>query len=344
MPADPISILLFSDTHVGFDHPPSGRPTKNNRRGPDFFKNFKKIISKAIELKVHYLIHCGDVFEKQNVPAFLVDQTYAEFLKAAQAGIKLIIVPGNHERSVLPPSLFLNHENIHIFDASRTFSFPGVSVSGFPYYKGDIRSLFPSYRQKLESNLQTDQFNILCVHHAIDGVKAGHQFFEFRNRKDTLDIDHLPGAFDLILSGHIHKYQQMQATNHSGSQIPIIYSGSTERTMFDEIDEIKGYHTFEIQGKNFEHQFHSIYTRPMHRINLKSESINSEQIAGLLSERMADFEKDAIVQLLAEEEEMLYELSRLKTNGFFADTMNVTISGFSSLHRRKKDEDNHPSP
>lgn len=337
MAADSISILLFSDTHIGFDHAPNHKPTKHRRRGPDFFDQFRKIVLQAILLKVDYVIHCGDVFEKQNVPAFLVDQTYAEFLKIANAGISLIIVPGNHERSVLPPSLFLHHPNIHIFTSPSTFLFSGMSVSGFPYYRGDIRSLFPSYRRQMEAKVSKDDFNILCVHHAIDGVKAGQQFFEFKNRKDTLDINDLPGNFDLILSGHIHKHQIMKTANDANQTIPIIYSGSTERTMFDEIDEVKGYHTFVIEKKNFKHQFHPIHTRPMHRIDLKSNTVTHDLLPEYLSKEMKGFAADAIVQVLADDEQVLYHLSRLKTDGFFADTMNVTISGFSALHKSKGD-------
>ncbi|MEO9964335.1 MAG: DNA repair exonuclease [Reichenbachiella sp.] len=331
-----ISLLLFSDTHIGFDHPLTNREVKHRKRGPDFFQNFKKIIDEAITRKVDYVVHCGDVFETKKVPAFLVDQTYAEFLRLANANISLIIVPGNHERSALPTSLFLNHPNIYIFNSPTNFLFPDLSFSGFPYYRGDIRSLFSEYRRKMESGLHDDHFNILCVHHAIDGVKAGRQFFEFRNRKDTLAIDDLPGKYDLILSGHIHKYQVMYASN-AERKIPIIYSGSTERTMFDEIEETKGYHIFEIKGKKYSHQFHPIYTRPMYQIDLKSEQVEVEQLKDYLSIEMMNMDKDAIVQIAADNEQLLYKLSKLKTEGFFLPTMNITLSGFSSLHRTRAD-------
>ena len=336
MLADNISILLFSDTHIGFDHPPTNKSGKNRRRGLDFLNNFKLVVNRALELKVDYVIHCGDVFEKTSVPTFLVDQTYAEFLRLANAEIQVLIVPGNHERSELPPSLFLNHPNIHIFDVSRTYSFSKLSISGFPYYKGDIRGKFPSIRTKLEENIDPTDFNILCIHHAIDGVKAGHQFFEFRNRKDTLNIKDLPGDFDMILSGHIHKHQILEAPSKTGKNVPIIYSGSTERTMFDEINEVKGYHSLNIKDKAFVHQFHPLQTRPMYQIDLRQETLISEQLAQFLSTKMKTFEDDAIVQISANQEDILYQLSKLKTSGFFADSMNITISGFSTLHQRKQ--------
>ncbi|SMD39119.1 DNA repair exonuclease SbcCD nuclease subunit [Reichenbachiella faecimaris] len=337
MTADNISILLFSDTHIGFDHPPTNKPTKNRRRGFDFFHNFKLVIDQAIALKVDYVIHCGDVFEKHNVPAFLVDQTYAQFLRLANDDIQVFIVPGNHERSVLPPSLFLNHPNIHLFDNPKTYTLPGLSISGFPYFKGDVRTLFPTLKNTFENNINKDDFNILCVHHAIDGVKAGFNFFEFKNRKDTLNIKDLPGSFDMILSGHIHKYQILQTQSKSGQTIPIVYSGSTERTMFDEINEIKGYHTLNIKDKSFDHQFHPIETRPMYSIDLKTESLTVDSLPGFLAERMKDFEKDAIVQIIAKSEDILFELSSLRTDGFFSSSMNVMISGFSTLYKRKGD-------
>ncbi|WP_420581457.1 metallophosphoesterase family protein [Reichenbachiella sp.] len=334
--AENISILLLSDTHIGFDHPSNDKPGKNRRRGYDFFNNFKLIVDKAIDLKVNYVIHCGDVFEKASVPTFLVDQTYAEFLRIANAGIQLFVVPGNHEKSVLPASLFLNHPNIHLFDVAKTYFLPNMSISGFPYFKGDIRAEFSTIRRNLESHLNESDFNILCVHHAIDGVKAGAQFFEFKNRKDTLAMNDLPGSFDLILSGHIHKHQILHATSDSKIQVPILYSGSTERTMFDEINEAKGYHILKIEGKSIKHEFHTINTRPMHQIDLRHESISSEELKGLLSKRMKPFEPDAIVQINSDDEDLLYQLSHLKTSGFFPDTMNIAIAGFSQLHRKKK--------
>lgn len=335
MSAEKFSILLFSDTHIGFDHPSNNRPGKNRRRGFDFFKNFKKIIDKAIELNVNYVIHCGDVFEKVSVPAFLIDQTYSEFLRLANADIKLFIVPGNHERSVLPTSLFLNHANIHVFDTARTFTLPNLSISGFPYFKGDIRMKFPKIRRKLEDHLQSHNFNILCVHHAIDGVKAGHNFFEFRNRKDTLNMKDLPGKFDIILSGHIHKHQFLETPSTSKKSVPILYSGSTERTMFDEIDEVKGYHILNIQGKTIQHQFLPLSTRPMYQFDLRNKNLAPNQISNFLTEKIATIEADSIVQIKSDQEEVLVELSKLKTKGFFVDSMNVSISGFSNLHQLK---------
>ncbi|MEP2025353.1 MAG: DNA repair exonuclease [Reichenbachiella sp.] len=337
MTAENISILLFSDTHIGFDHPSSNKPTKNRRRGFDFFENLKLVIDQAINQKVDYVIHCGDVFEKQKVPAFLVDQTYEQFLRLATAEIKLFIVPGNHEKSVLPSSIFLNHPNIHVFDHASTYNLPQLSISGFPYYKGDIRSLFPKYRNTLEKSIHKNDFNILCVHHAIDGVKAGINHFEFANRKDTLNIDDLPGKFDLILAGHIHKHQVMYAQSSENKRVPIIYSGSTERTMFDEINEVKGYHTFKISGKTFEHNFHKIETRPMYSIDLSTESLTADDLIIFLTDHMKSYEKDAIVQLISKDENLLYNLSNLRTKGFFPETMNISISGFSSLHKRKWD-------
>lgn len=325
-------ILLFSDTHIGFDHPSNNKPGKSRRRGFDFFDNFKKIIDQAIALSVDYVIHCGDVFEKATIPSFLVDQTYAEFLRLANAGIKLFIVPGNHEKSKLPPSIFLNHPNIHVFDTARTYSFPKLSISGFPFYKGDIRSRFPEIRSFLESNLNDNKFNILCVHHAIDGVKAGHQFFEFRNRKDTLNWKDLPGKFDLILSGHIHKHQILKTAQGT----PIIYSGSTERTMFDEIDEIKCYHTFNIKHKSFDHIGHPIPTRPMYQIDLRSSELGKQELSDLISKKIESFEPDGILQIKSDQEEVLHELSKIKTSGLFPQTMNVTLSGFSSIYRTKQ--------
>ena len=331
MHKESISLLLLSDTHLGFDLPNSKRKSSVNKRGQDFISNFDFIIDKAIDLSVNYVVHCGDVFETQNVPPFLVDHAYQQFLRLANADIDVMIVPGNHERSVLPPSLFLNHPRVHVFDRSKTFSFPGISFSGFPYFKGNIRGEFNKIRLNLESNLNKSDFNILCVHHAIDGVKAGFQFFEFRNRPDTINIDHLPGDFDLILSGHIHKHQEMELKSKEGQSTKIIYSGSTEKTMLDEIDEIKGYHIFKISNTQYSHQFHPLNSRSMHVVDLRNTTLTTAELKRMLMNKIESIEHDSILFIKASQRETLYELSRLKTQRFFPSEMIINISGFSKL-------------
>ena len=114
-----IRVVFFSDTHLGFDDPVRPR-TRKIRRGPDFFANFRVVLDHARSTRADLVVHGGDFFFRSKVPASVVERAYLGLLEFAESGIPIVIVPGNHERSVLPPSMFLNHPQIHVFDRPRT--------------------------------------------------------------------------------------------------------------------------------------------------------------------------------------------------------------------------------
>jgi len=330
-----IKILFFSDTHIGFDHPIK-RAGKRRRRGYDFFNNFQYIIDQAIFLKVDFLVHCGDVFDKPNVHEALVTNTYLEFVKAADQGIRVIIVPGNHERSVLPTSIFLNHRNIHVFFKPQNFSFSiaklKINIAGFPFIKHDIRIKFPKILSTLNEQVSSSDINFLCIHHAIDGAKVGVQEFTFFDRPDTLNIHDLPGKYDFIIAGHIHKHQELTTYDTSKQKVPVIYTGATERTMFDQIDETCGYYLFEIRSKtNINRSFHPIKTRQMKQFKLEDRQFDVEQLKSHLLKQMKGLDEDAIVQINSLEKSTLFTLSRLVSDDFFPAKMSIDITGFSRI-------------
>ena len=56
-----MKILLFADTHLGFDYPIRPR-IERRRRGLDFFNNYQTILDTAVTENVDVLLHGGDVF------------------------------------------------------------------------------------------------------------------------------------------------------------------------------------------------------------------------------------------------------------------------------------------
>ena len=115
-----IKILFFSDTHLGFDYPIRPR-TARERRGFSFFKNYETVLDYAVSEKIDLVIHGGDLFFRSKIPPLIVSKVYSTLLDFAKNNIPILLVPGNHERSAFPESIFLNHPNIHIFDEPKTF-------------------------------------------------------------------------------------------------------------------------------------------------------------------------------------------------------------------------------
>ena len=138
-------ILLFADTHLGFDLPQRPR-VERRRRGHDFFANYELILRAAVEERVDLVVHGGDLFFRSRVPIALVQQAFIPLKRLAEQGIPVYLVPGNHERSKIPYDMLALHPGIHIFDRPRTYTFDvrGVrlALTGFPYHRVDVRSAF----------------------------------------------------------------------------------------------------------------------------------------------------------------------------------------------------------
>jgi DNA repair exonuclease SbcCD nuclease subunit len=297
-----IHLVFFADTHLGFDYPI--RPKiKRRRRGQDFFDNYRRVLEFAIDSKADLVIHGGDFFFRTLVPKKIVDLAYEPLLQFAEHGIPIFIVPGNHERSQLPISLFLTHPNIHVFDKPGTFTLDlagtRIAISGFPFERNGIRDRFKSILDESGWTNSPADIRLLSMHQAVEGAQVGPSNYTFRYGRDVIGINDLPADFHAVLSGHIHRKQILRKPN---TGLPVIYPGSTERTSFAEKSEEKGF--FEIilrrfPDKNWEIQnlnFIKLPARPMHDLFLDF-SVNAASLRSYILARIAKFDEDSIVRL-----------------------------------------------
>jgi len=297
-------LLFLADTHLGFDRPIRPR-VKRRRRGPDFIDNFRRVLADAVEQRVDLAVHGGDLFFRSRVPEAIVDLVYGELLAFADHGIPLIIVPGNHERSRLPASLFLRHPNIHVFDAPRTFRFElggaRVALAGFPSVRRNVRD---DFRQLIDSTGWDDSpadIRLLCLHQTVEGATVGPSGYTFRSGHDVIPRRDLPVSFHAVLAGHIHRHQVLHVKSGGHRCLPVVYPGSTERTSFAEADETKGYCLLDF-GSSTDRSwalkhigFVSLPSRPMVTVDLPDELAPSGVI-GFLAEVVREAPPDAILR------------------------------------------------
>ncbi len=241
-----IRILFFADSHLGLDYPIRPR-IERRRRGQDFFDNFQTVLDHAARRRMDLVIHGGDLFFRSRVPARIVDLVYQQLLDFAKHGIPIYIVPGNHERSRLPPSLLLNHPGISVFDRPKTFLLrkeeKTLSLSGFPFVRKNIRQDFKSIVSETGWDAVPADARLLCMHQAVEGAEVGPVNYRFRYGSEVIRFSDLPADCLAVLSGHIHRKQVLTAETENG-KTTLIYPGSIERTSFAEKDERKGF--FEI--------------------------------------------------------------------------------------------------
>jgi DNA repair exonuclease SbcCD nuclease subunit len=276
-----INIIFFSDTHLGFDYPLRPRVNKR-RRGEDFFNNFETVLSYAKTKQCDLVIHGGDLFFRSKLSQHIVDRVYQTLTNFVSSGIPICIVPGNHERSCLPISLFLIHPLIHVFNYPKiiTLKVHGarINVGGFPFSKGDINKAFLSELKQSGWYDLDAHIKILALHQAIEGATVGPANYTFRNGEDVLTRYSLPDDAMLILCGHIHRQQILKKQiRGTSAYLPIIFSGSIERTSFAEMDEKKGFYhlTFDLIKSDKwylkKSKFISLPTRPMQDIYIDED-------------------------------------------------------------------------
>lgn len=175
-----IQILFLSDTHLGFDFPFQPR-IKRRRRGDDFFANYHRALEPALNGEIDCVIHGGDLLYRSKVPARLVTLAAAPLKDVADAGVPVFLVPGNHERSIIPHFERMHHPNIFVFDRPRTYDLNAggmhLALVGFPFYRGNVRSSFENLLAATQWKRQKADASVLCIHQSVDGARVGpHEY------------------------------------------------------------------------------------------------------------------------------------------------------------------------
>ncbi len=309
MTDDRIRIVLLTDTHLGYDFPVRPR-VERRRRGPDFFDKFQRVLDHATRTKPDMLIHGGDFFFRARVPPKIVDMSYEMLYKFAQSGIPTLIVPGNHERSRLPPSIWLGHPNILVFDRPKTYRIEtkngSVAVAGFPFVRGDLHEQFGPVLDETGWEDEPADVKLLCMHQAIQGAQVGANNYTFRTANDVVQMAQIPPEFDALLAGHIHRAQILKRPRDD-DDMPVIYPGSTERTSFAERYEPKGFYEIDIVKnpdggrRSVEARFHELPVRPMVDVAI-DDIVSPDELNSFLREEAAEIDANAVVRITCENE------------------------------------------
>ena len=327
-----VKIIFLADSHLGFDFPL--RPQKEKRRrGIDFFNNFDFILDYAKTNKADLVIHGGDLFFRTRVPNPIIDMVYERIFNFAQTGIPISIVPGNHESSKLPVSLFMQHANIYYYTKSQIFQFRlnkiDIDIAGFPCVRNDVKSVFPGIISEIQGQLRAEAVKLLCMHQSIEGAQVGPANFTFRQGYDVIAIDDLPNNFDLILSGHIHRAQVLYTRNKT----PVIYPGSIERTAFAEKDEEKGFYEIDINTqKECSFRFIKLNTRPMIDVLLEKESYTINSLKNEILLFISEIHPDSIIRFKMKNSTNLPLMNVKLLGDIIPSTMNYQISGFGEMN------------
>lgn len=257
-------ILHTADSHIGAALP--SRPRRPGpRRGDDLVDSFRGVLRQAAERDVDLVVHSGDLFNRSNPSSRALAAAADPLLELAVAGVPVVIVPGNHERSTIPATLLLSHPNIHIIREPTTLTFAvgdrRVAVSGVPCLRRDSAKRFPAALEATAWHRARADVRVLAVHQTFESATCGPGGYRFRSGEDVVERDAVPAEFDYVAAGHIHRHQVLSRPQRDGP--PIVYCGSPDRVSFAEVDEPKGSVVVEENGGGLAHTFVEHDVRPM---------------------------------------------------------------------------------
>jgi DNA repair exonuclease SbcCD nuclease subunit/predicted GIY-YIG superfamily endonuclease len=296
--AGAVKILHTADSHIGSGWPARLRHDRP-RRGDDLVDSYRRVLSQSSARGVDLVIHAGDVFDRPHPSAHALVAAAEPLLDAAVAGIPVVVIPGNHERCAIPGTVLLAHPNIRILDkpATCTFSMRGtrIAVSGFPCLRRDAAARFDEALDATEWHRQEADIRILAVHQTFESATCGPGNYRFRSGDDVVERDAVPGAFDYVAAGHVHRHQEL--TRRDGSGPPIVYAGSPDRISFAETDEPKGYVLVDAAPGALTHSFVEHDVRPMSVWPMDVSGMTQRQIRSAVRDLLTSLPRRALAQL-----------------------------------------------
>lgn len=293
-----LRILHLADSHIGAELPARPRSLRRHR-GDDFVDSYRRALAPAIAGQFDLVLHAGDVFDIPAPSDAAVTAAAGPLLAAAAAGAPVVILPGNHERAVIPTSVLLAHPNIHIVDQPRTLRFElrgrSVAVAAFPFIR-KIAAEFDAALVATEWKPETADVNILAMHQTVESAVVGPANYCFRSGDDVLDRDRIPRAFHYVALGHVHRHQALRHPSFGGP--PIVYAGSCDRITFAERDEPKGAVHIEIDDRgDLTHRHVEHDVRPMLVVPIDISGGSAERTLRLTLSKLEAIPPDAVVNL-----------------------------------------------
>ncbi|MCC6459810.1 MAG: DNA repair exonuclease [Saprospiraceae bacterium] len=317
-----MTIIHFSDTHLGFQAFDVVNAEGVNAREQDVYDAFRYTIDRILERRPDAVLHTGDFFHRPSPSNRALTFGLEQLRRLADAGIPLYVIAGNHEtpKTVYTSPIlraFNSLPNIHPFFGERweCARLGVLAIHGLPHIN-DTRLLL-SELERLEP--LPGAYNILMLH-----TSLGKRFLMEEYGEQVFPeafVDKLAG-FSYLALGHWHNFQQID--RHPNAW----YSGSVERLSDTEIGNEKGFIELQIHPDGSSKvQFEAIPTRPWYKLELQQ---CHEKTVADLREELERFQaenpiENSIISLIFNDikVEQSLELSNVFLRGLFAGSFQL---------------------
>ncbi len=330
-----MTVLHFSDTHLGYHDLDRVSSGGINLREQDFYDAFSHVIDRAIELQPDLVVHSGDFFHRPSPANRPMIVALEQLERLSAAGIPIVVIAGNHStpRTIYTSPILQAFRTVSgvypIFNqAYEQVAFGELVVHGLPHIN-DGKVLL---REMDRIAPVAGKFNIILLHTSIGKEYLMEEYGELLYPRERMEV---LNQFDYVALGHWHNFQKVSKLTNGW------YSGSTERMSDTEANHEKGFCLLTLEhGKVCPPQFVSIPTRPWHRFDVadchqKTVEAIQKELAAFAKNTIADglislyFHDIAVSQSV--------QLSNRQVNAFFPDATHIQIK------RKFKDEQLPPS-
>ncbi|MEM9824073.1 MAG: DNA repair exonuclease [Bacteroidota bacterium] len=260
-----MTILHFSDTHLGYNELDKIGTNGVNLREQDFYDAFTYVVDRAIELKPDLILHSGDFFHRPSPPNRPMIFALEQLNRLSKANLPIVIIAGNHStpKTVYTSPILKAFKTIKgvypIFNQQyETLEFGDLVIHGLPHINDEKILL-----QEMDKVApQEGKQNILMLHTSIGKSFIMEEFGEQLFPPERLE---LLNRFDYVALGHWHNFQKVEQLNTAW------YSGSTERMSDTEAGKKKGFCLFDLlPGQTITPVFHPVPARPWFRFDIKN--------------------------------------------------------------------------
>lgn len=301
-----MKILSFADYHIGVKtHGKTDPTTGLNTRELQTLKVLDEMVDYAIEKEIKVMVAAGDMYKNSLPSPTLQEEFNKRIVRAAKAGINVLILDGNHDVSKMSQmcSPLKPFSTFQIDNVWHTRCHAEVKVQ-----VGNERVKFvflPTYHTK-------EEIEDICKNTVYDGdpiIFIGHMTIKNALLNDWLVEDKeifvdaeafdRPGVAAAIL-GHLHKHQIL-------SRSPLVfYTGSTQRIDFNEERQEKGFVVLDVDmNSNVKHEYVEIESQKFCTLKFSLEGDENATNKILQDMTMNEMRiKDAIVRVQIELDEV----------------------------------------
>ncbi len=209
-------------------------------------ESFRKAIELCIAEPVEFILFTGDLFDSAFPPIEILKDTFAEFRKLKEAGIKSYVIAGSHDYSVsgktfldvLEKAGFCNvckYEENEEEIILKPINHKSYYIYGYPGKKSGLE--VASLKKIKINEPYSNYFRILMLHTTITEVTENLPV-------DSIPLNELPKA-DYYALGHVHMDFETEINGK-----PAIYGGPTFPNNFKELEELKhgSFYILDIEG------------------------------------------------------------------------------------------------